>query len=63
MSRCGGGWTDQRNAGKLGSPQTYNLHLLEDPLKMAADYLFAEVVAQRTMLMQPKSPMSLLIMT
>ncbi|WP_054887112.1 hypothetical protein [Pseudomonas sp. NBRC 111130] len=41
-----------------------NLHSLEDTLMMAADYaLCAEVVAQQAMLMQPKSPVSLLIMT
>ncbi|MNZ49570.1 hypothetical protein D3C78_673420 [compost metagenome] len=40
------------------------LHSLEDTLMMAADYaLCAEVVAQQAMLMQPKSPVSLLIMT
>jgi hypothetical protein len=40
------------------------LHALEDTLMMAADYaLCAEVVAQQAMLMQPKSPVSLLIMT
>jgi len=42
-------------------PQT--CHSLEDTLMMAADYaLCAEVVAQQAMLMQPKSPLSLLIM-
>ena len=40
------------------------LHALEDTLMMAADYaLCAEDVAQQAMLMQPKSPVSLLIMT
>jgi hypothetical protein len=40
------------------------LHSLEDTLMMAADYaLCAEAVAQQAMLMQPKSPVSLLIMT
>jgi hypothetical protein len=40
------------------------LHSLEDTLMMAADYaLCAEVVAQQAMQMQPKSPVSLLIMT
>lgn len=41
-----------------------NLHSLEDTLMMAADYaLCAEAVAQQAMMMQPKSPSSLLIMT
>ncbi|WP_416465309.1 hypothetical protein [Pseudomonas sp. LFS044] len=41
----------------------HNLHSLEDTLIMAADYaLCAEVVAQQAMLMQPRSPVSLLIM-
>jgi len=41
----------------------YNFHSLEDTLMMAADYaLCAEVVAQQAMLMQPRSPVSLLIM-
>ncbi|KAF1309976.1 hypothetical protein BLX42_16415 [Pseudomonas sp. SG-MS2] len=42
------------------------LHSLEDTLMMAADYaLCAEAVAQQAMQMQmqPKSPVSLLIMT
>lgn len=40
------------------------LHALEDTLMMAADYaLRAEAVVQQAMLMQPKSPVSLLIMT
>lgn len=40
------------------------LHSLEDTLMLAADYaLCAETVAQQAMLMQPKSPMSALIMT
>jgi hypothetical protein len=40
------------------------LPFLEDTLMMAADYaLCAEAVAQQAMLMQPKSPVSLLIMT
>ncbi|PVZ40406.1 hypothetical protein [Pseudomonas sp. CC120222-01a] len=40
------------------------LHSLEDTLMMASDYaLCAEAVAQQAMLMQPKSPVSLLIMT
>ena len=39
-----------------------NLHSLEDTLMMAADYvLCAEVVAQQAMLMQPKSPVSLIM--
>lgn len=41
-----------------------NLHSLEDTLLMAADYaLCAEAVAQQAVLMQPKSPVSVLIMT
>lgn len=40
------------------------LHSLEDTLMLAADYaLCAEAVAQQAMLMQPKSPVSALIMT
>lgn len=40
------------------------LHALEDILMIAADHaLCAEVVAQQAMMMQPKSPVSLLIMT
>ncbi|MBO9552166.1 hypothetical protein [Pseudomonas sp.] len=49
---------------KIVPDPPYNLHSLEDTLMMAADYaLCAEVVAQQAMLMQPKSPVSLLIMT
>ncbi|UTL91835.1 hypothetical protein [Pseudomonas fluorescens] len=45
-------------------PDPPYLHALEDTLMMAADYaLCAEVVAEQAMLMQPKSPVSLLIMT
>ncbi|WP_406819522.1 hypothetical protein ACJA3S_18435 [Pseudomonas sp. KnCO4] len=41
-----------------------NLHSLEDTLLMAADYaLCAEAVAQQAVLMQPKSSVSVLIMT
>lgn len=40
------------------------LHSLEDALMQAADYaLCAEAVAQQAMLMQPRSPVSALIMT
>jgi len=40
-----------------------NLHSLEDTLLMAADYaLCAEAVAQQAVLMQPRSPVSVLIM-
>ncbi|WP_085618607.1 MULTISPECIES: hypothetical protein [unclassified Pseudomonas] len=40
-----------------------NLHSLEDTLLMAADYaLCAEVVAQQAVLMQPRSPVSVLMM-
>ncbi|WP_085676057.1 MULTISPECIES: hypothetical protein [unclassified Pseudomonas] len=49
---------------KIVPDPPYNPHSLEDTLMMAADYaLCAEVVAQQAMLMQPKSPVSLLIMT
>jgi len=41
-----------------------NPHSLEDTLTMAADYaLCAEAVAQQAALMQPRSPVTLLIMT
>lgn len=40
-----------------------NLHFLEDTLLMAADYaLCAEAVAQQAVLMQPRSPVSVLMM-
>jgi len=40
-----------------------NLHSLEDTLLMAADYaLCAEAVAQQAVLMQPRSPVSVLMM-
>jgi len=49
---------------KIVPDPPHYLHALEDTLMMAADYaLCAEVVAQQAMLMQPKSPVSLLIMT
>ncbi len=49
---------------KIVPDPPHNFHSLEDTLMMAADYaLCAEVVAQQAMLMQPKSPVSLLIMT
>ncbi|MGE8114527.1 hypothetical protein [Pseudomonas sp. NPDC086566] len=49
---------------KIVPDPPHSLHSLEDTLMMAADYaLCAEVVAQQAMLMQPKSPVSLLIMT
>lgn len=39
------------------------LHSLEDTIMLAADYaLCAEAVTQQAMLMQPRSPVSLLIM-
>ncbi|WP_085623045.1 MULTISPECIES: hypothetical protein [unclassified Pseudomonas] len=39
------------------------LHSLEDTLLMAADYaLCAEAVAQQAVLMQPRSPVSVLMM-
>ncbi|MDR6711246.1 hypothetical protein J2W83_000836 [Pseudomonas hunanensis] len=49
---------------KIVPDPPHTLHSLEDTLMMAADYaLCAEAVAQQAMLMQPKSPSSLLIMT
>ncbi|MBC3503990.1 hypothetical protein HU761_21615 [Pseudomonas sp. SWRI59] len=49
---------------KIVPDPPYNFHSLEDTLMMAADYaLCAEAVDQQAMLMQPKSPSSLLIMT
>ncbi|MFK0271034.1 hypothetical protein [Pseudomonas asiatica] len=40
-----------------------NLHSLEDTLLMAADYaLCAKAVAQQAVLMQPRSPVSVLMM-
>lgn len=40
-----------------------NLHSLEDTLLMAVDYaLCAEAVAQQAVLMQPRSPASVLMM-
>ncbi|MEG0245887.1 hypothetical protein D3C81_582670 [compost metagenome] len=49
---------------KIVPDPPHNFHSLEDTLMMAADYaLCAEAVAQQAMLMQPKSPSSLLIMT
>ncbi|AUZ58042.1 hypothetical protein PRJ_1429 [Pseudomonas sp. XWY-1] len=40
-----------------------NLHSLEDTLLMAVDYaLCAEAVAQQAVLMQPRSPVSVLMM-
>ncbi|MFJ4434144.1 hypothetical protein ACIPZG_24800 [Pseudomonas sp. NPDC089395] len=48
---------------KIVPDPPHNAHSLEDTLMVAADYaLCAEVVAQQAMLMQPKSPVSLLIM-
>ncbi|CAM3441997.1 hypothetical protein [Pseudomonas plecoglossicida] len=49
---------------KIVPDPPHNSHSLEDTLMIAADYaLCAEAVAQQAMLMQPKSPVSLLIMT
>jgi hypothetical protein len=49
---------------KIVPDPPHNLQSLEETLMMAADYaLCAEAVAQQAMLMQPKSPVSLLIMT
>ncbi|MGF6393391.1 hypothetical protein [Pseudomonas plecoglossicida] len=49
---------------KIVPDPPHNSHSLEDTLMVAADHaLCAEAVAQQAMLMQPKSPVSLLIMT
>ncbi|MNE72798.1 hypothetical protein D3C80_1687700 [compost metagenome] len=49
---------------KIAPDPPHLLHSLEDTLMMAAEYaLCAEVVAQQAMLMQPESPVSLLVMT
>ncbi|HEN8714361.1 TPA: hypothetical protein U8203_005015 [Pseudomonas putida] len=49
---------------KIVPDPPHNPHSLEDTLMMAADYaLCAEAVAQHAMLMQPKSPVSVMIMT
>ncbi|MDH1574185.1 hypothetical protein [Pseudomonas sp. GD03746] len=49
---------------KMVPDPPHTSHSLEDTLMMAADYaLCAEAVAQQAMMMQPKSPSSLLIMT
>ncbi|WP_251962310.1 hypothetical protein [Pseudomonas sp. Marseille-Q5299] len=49
---------------KIVPDPPHNPHSLEDTLMMAADYaLCPEVVAQHAMLMQPKSPVSVMIMT
>jgi hypothetical protein len=49
---------------KIVPDPPYNLHSLEDTLLMAADYaLCAEAVAQQAVLMQPKSPVSVLMMS
>lgn len=48
---------------KIVPDPPHKSYSLEDTLMVAADYaLCAEVVAQQAMLMQPKSPVSLLIM-
>jgi len=48
---------------KIVPDPPYNLHSLEDTLLMAADYaLCAEAVAQQAVLMQPRSPVSVLMM-
>ncbi|WP_409322486.1 hypothetical protein [Pseudomonas putida] len=48
---------------KIVPDPPYNLHSLEDTLLMAADYaLCAEAVAQQAVLMQPRSPVSELMM-
>ncbi|WDY56227.1 hypothetical protein [Pseudomonas sp. PSKL.D1] len=48
---------------KIVPDPPHYLHALEDTLMMAADYaLCAEAVAQQAILMQPKSPVSVLIM-
>ncbi|WDY58656.1 hypothetical protein [Pseudomonas sp. PSKL.D1] len=49
---------------KIVPDPPHYLHALEDTLITALDYaLCAETVAQQAVLMQPKSPVSLLIMT
>ncbi|MCI0914653.1 MULTISPECIES: hypothetical protein [Pseudomonas] len=49
---------------KIVPDPPHNPHSLEDTLMMAADYaLCAEIVAQQAMLMQPKAPVSVMIMT
>ncbi|HEN8714543.1 TPA: hypothetical protein U8203_004950 [Pseudomonas putida] len=49
---------------KIVPDPPHSLHALEDTLMLAADYaLCAEAVVQQAMMMQPKSPSSLLIMT
>ncbi|WP_349974638.1 hypothetical protein [Pseudomonas sp. WHRI 8519] len=49
---------------KIVPDPPYNLHSLEDTLLMAADYaLCAETVAQQAVLLQPRSPVSVLMMT
>lgn len=49
---------------KIVPDPPHHLHSLEDTLMLAADYaLCAEAVAQQAMMMHPKSPSSLLIMT
>ena len=48
---------------KIVPDPPHHLHSLEDPIMMASDYaLCAEAVAQQAMLMQPRSPASVLIM-
>ncbi|WAB96817.1 hypothetical protein OSW16_20045 [Pseudomonas putida] len=49
---------------KIVPDPPYNLHSLEDTLLMAADYaLRAEAVAQQAVLLQPRSPVAVLMMT
>lgn len=48
---------------KIVPDPPHHLHSLEDTIMLASDYaLCAEAVAQQAMLMQPRSPASLLIM-
>ena len=48
---------------KIVPDPPYSRHSLEDTLLMAADYaLCAEAVAQQAVLMQPRSPVSVLMM-
>jgi len=48
---------------KIAPDPPHHLHSLEDTIMMASDYaLCAEAVAQQAMLMQPRSPASVLIM-
>ncbi|AYN18044.1 hypothetical protein CHR29_23980 [Pseudomonas monteilii] len=48
---------------KIVPDSPHHIHSLEDTIMMASDYaLCAEAVAQQAMLIQPRSPASVLIM-